>query len=523
MAAGGAALAILAVAIIGVGLSTGSPGANTDPGGRFGDCTVAVFSGAVTGDGRPIIWKNRDVGNHDQRFIYYSSYQRDGMTTFSFIGDCYRNDTTRIYMGANDRGFAIMNSDSYNLGDSLSRGLDDGTLMRLALETCETLADFEAFLDSTNITGRLDCWNIGCLDAGGLAAVYECANHSYCKYDPLDPGAPTPGYVVRANFSLSGRNENRSGLDRFGRASSLIAVRIGSSAIDPYFITTVLMRDLGNVYDDPYPLPYDRSQLNGPEGYIYNWGCTIANRSTSSAVVIRGVRPGENPSLTTIFAILGPPSLSVAFPLWVDSKAVPLCLSDPMGPLVRVLCLERSRRLYDNPNAGLFLNSHYLVDDDDSGVYSYTLPLEAWGMHEADSLVEVWSASSPNWGEIQLAEFTIGEEIFRGFELETADYIWRPQNESEVPARITLGNYPNPFNEGTNIVYSGADPRYPITFEVYDLLGREAARLQGTGSMAGTVYWAGVGENGKDLSSGIYFYTLTNGSRRVSSKMLLMK
>jgi hypothetical protein len=194
-----------------------------------------------------------------------------------------------------------------------------------------------------------------------------------------------------------------------------------------------------------------------------------------------------------------------------------------MGPLVRVLCLERSRRLYDNPNAGLFLNSHYLVDDGGSGVYSYTLPLEAWGMREADSLVEVWSVSSPNWGEIQLAEYSIAEGILRGFVLENADYIWQPHDDSEVPMRIILGNYPNPFNEGTNIVYSGADPRYPITLEVYDLLGRETARLQGIGSIAGTVHWAGVGENGEGLSSGIYFYTLTNGSRRVSSKMLLMK
>jgi hypothetical protein len=39
-----------------------------------------------------------------------------------------------------------------------------GTLMRIALETCSSIEDFESLLDFTYITGRKDCWNFGVLD-----------------------------------------------------------------------------------------------------------------------------------------------------------------------------------------------------------------------------------------------------------------------------------------------------------------------------------------------------------------------
>jgi len=92
------------------------------------------------------------------------------------------------------------------------------------------------------------------------------------------------------------------------------------------------MRDLYNIYDNPYPLPYFGTQAYGPPGYIFDYGCTVANRSTSSAAVIRGVRQNENPNLTTIFAVLGSPHLSLAFPLWPFAAYVPIYLSSPGGP-----------------------------------------------------------------------------------------------------------------------------------------------------------------------------------------------
>jgi hypothetical protein len=270
-----------------------------------GECTIGVFSGSVTSDGRPIIWKNRDVGDADQRYIHCSSYNRDNITTIPFTGNVYRADTTRVYMGANSAGFSIMNSDSYNLNDSLDIGMDDGTLMRIALETCRTIDDFIILLDSTNVIGRKDCWNFGVLDSTGNCALFECSNHSYTEFyvGGDDPG--NPDYLIRANFSVSGNDNPLTGYDKYIRAMSLTDAKIEEDSIDANFVLEKLTRDLHNFIDDPYPLPYSGSQEGGPEGYIFNLWCTIANRNTYSAVVIRGVTDEEPPFITTIFAMLG--------------------------------------------------------------------------------------------------------------------------------------------------------------------------------------------------------------------------
>jgi len=489
----------------------------------LGECTIGVFGGGITADGRPMIWKNRDVGNPDQRFIYCGPYSRDGFTTLAFVGDCYRNDTTRIYMGANECGFAVMNSDSYNLGDSLNHGIDDGTLMRIALETCRTMLDFEALLDSTNTTGRLDCWNFGCLDSTGASALYECANNRYFKYVPQDTGPPSAMYIIRANFSLNG-SVNHTGQDRYNRACSLAANRVVSSPIDAGFVLECLARDLGNIYADPYPLPYNGTQHGGSAGYIYNLGVTICNRSTTSAVVIRGTRGNEPAYITTIFAMLGQPILSVAFPLWVKCGDVPAPLSYPQGAPVIQYCNSRIRLLYDNPQTAYHLNSRYLLDENGHGVYSYTFPLERWGIDQAGSLLGNWSSDPPSTSEVYYEENRIAGVIFTGFYRETAEVINDfPADPAPLPNRIHISNYPNPFNDGTFIHYTGARTEYPVTLRIYDILGREIARIAGNNNSEGTVYWAGKDPDNNSLASGIYLYVLDNGPLTAYNKMLLIK
>jgi hypothetical protein len=491
--------------------------------GIQGECTIAVISGTITVDGRPIIWKNRDVGDPDQRFIYYSPYYRDGIETFAFMGNCYRSDTTRIYMGVNDPGFAIMNSDSYNLDDSLWRGVDDGTLMRLALETCATLADFEHLLDSTNVTGRYDCWNFGCLDATGVSALYECANNRYWKFDPDDPATRTPGFVARANFSLMG-NHNLSGFDRFKRATDLIERHANEAPLDVKFVLGQMARDMANVFDNPYPLPYHRVQLDGPPGYIYNFGCTIANRSTTSAVVIRGVRGTENASLTTMFALLGPPVLSVAFPLWVKAGVVPIYISSPGGAPVYTYCRQRSSKLYDDMSAPFHLNSLSLVNDDRLGVYAYTLRLEAWGIEQADYLLNAWQDNPPSSSDVLWEQSRIARAIFVGFQLETAQYIDDGPGENPVtPEDLSISNYPNPFNQGTRIVYWGGSSRYPMNLQIFDIRGRLVAEISQSGSDYGEIFWSGKNMVGDNVSSGVYLYKLSNGPHEISNKMLILK
>jgi hypothetical protein len=96
-----------------------------------------------------------------------------------------------------------------------------------------------------------------------------------------------------------------------------------------------------------------------------------------------------------------------------------------------------------------------------------------------------------------------------------------------------IQNYPNPFNPVTTIEYSiqakvkskkaneasGFSLRY-ITLNIYDILGREVARLVNENKEPGNY---SVEFDGGNLSSGIYYYKLTAGNFSKIKKMILIK
>lgn len=89
-----------------------------------------------------------------------------------------------------------------------------------------------------------------------------------------------------------------------------------------------------------------------------------------------------------------------------------------------------------------------------------------------------------------------------------------------IPAKFDLlQNYPNPFNPSTKINY---DLPYDakVTLKIIDLSGREVSTLVNEFQMAG--YYT-FNFNSNNLSSGIYFYTLTSNDLVLTKKMLLLK
>jgi photosystem II stability/assembly factor-like uncharacterized protein len=85
-------------------------------------------------------------------------------------------------------------------------------------------------------------------------------------------------------------------------------------------------------------------------------------------------------------------------------------------------------------------------------------------------------------------------------------------------------NYPNPFNPTTSLQYTISSRQF-VTLKVYDLLGREVARLVNEEKPAGTyevIFDSHSGEV-RNLPSGIYFYQLKAGSFTQTKKMILMK
>jgi Secretion system C-terminal sorting domain len=92
--------------------------------------------------------------------------------------------------------------------------------------------------------------------------------------------------------------------------------------------------------------------------------------------------------------------------------------------------------------------------------------------------------------------------------------------QSEVPQSYSISqNYPNPFNPSTHFRIRIAEYGL-VRLTVYDVLGREVQVIVNQQLSPGTYE---VGFDGSDLSSGVYFYTLSANEFVESRKMVLIK
>ena len=94
-----------------------------------------------------------------------------------------------------------------------------------------------------------------------------------------------------------------------------------------------------------------------------------------------------------------------------------------------------------------------------------------------------------------------------------------------TPSEFALSqNYPNPFNPSTEISFS-IDQALDVNLSIYNMLGQKVRTLTDGAKNAGshTVQWNGIDDMGISVSTGIYLYRLTSGSKSVTKKMAFMK
>jgi hypothetical protein len=92
--------------------------------------------------------------------------------------------------------------------------------------------------------------------------------------------------------------------------------------------------------------------------------------------------------------------------------------------------------------------------------------------------------------------------------------------ENPLPVSAELRrNYPNPFNPETVIGYALSVNGY-VKLNVYDILGREVAKLVDEAQRAGehAVRW-----NPGDIAGGVYYYRIQSGTWSATGKMLLIR
>ncbi len=99
-------------------------------------------------------------------------------------------------------------------------------------------------------------------------------------------------------------------------------------------------------------------------------------------------------------------------------------------------------------------------------------------------------------------------------------------NPEDVSSLVTAlsGNYPNPFNPTTSIVFSVKEPAQTV-IDIYNVKGQKIKTLVNSMMSPGnhTVQWNGNDENGNPVSSGVYYYKMRSGKYSNTRKMLLLK
>jgi hypothetical protein len=356
-------------------------------------CTTAVISGSATEDGRPLLWKNRDSSKRQNLLVYAS----DGR--YPFVGLANGDDPAgfQIWAGVNSAGFAIMNSASYNIETADTQ--DEGRFMRFALQSCANLEDFQALLARTDGKARDTSANFGVIDAHGGAAYFEVGRNGFKRFDASDPKEAPGGVLLRTNYSASGDAKLGTGFWRMRRTKRLAEGIEKSGKIDLGSLLKLLARDIGN--DAIGSEPMENRTADSPRWAFT--GDSICRYDTVSCAVVAGVKAGEDPLLSTFWAIPGQPLAGAALPLWVAAGSVPAPLSGAAGAVsVAKACEALCDLLYPDTRGELV---RYMDAGSLCGKLAdlplFLLKLEGNTLEAVASKMDVWRKASPGPDEVR--------------------------------------------------------------------------------------------------------------------------
>lgn len=430
-------------------------------------CTIGAFSKCATTSQKPILWKNRDVSNPDQAVFFFPD------TPYQYLGLVYAGDSTRVWAGINEKGFAIINSNSANIGPGADSGPDDGAIMKYALKTCTSIQEFAYFLDSTNHTGRRVPANFGVFDSTGEATIFEAGGYQYQRFDASKESL---GFILRANYSMSGDTTQRTGHRRYLRGMELVQKGYEQGVLDAQYIIQRVSRDIGGPGFDPYPLPFQDTFGSYPFGFLPTTA-SINRYRTRACVVIVGAK--------MMWTILGEPCVGIALPLFLAAKAVPNLVSGPGVPKICDWAKRMRARIYVGTDLGI--NTFLLAE-----IYQKFLPCETELFAITENRLNHWQNQLPASSEILAFEDSLAQRIVEVYESFDQDF-----------PKIDLISYPivnvtpNPAHQQLRISIKS---KVKIEkFKIYNTLGQKVAEIA-IPPDAESVYWLP-----KQLGFGVYF------------------
>jgi len=361
-------------------------------------CTTAVVSGKATDDGRPLLLKNRDASSIQNRLVYFF----DGKYRFIGLVNSEDKDNKEVWCGFNEFGFGIMNSASYNLKINDTTKISDleGKIMKMALEQCETLEDFEKMLMDLPKPLGVEA-NFGVIDANGGASYYEVDNYKFIKYDANDPGVAPNGYLIRTNFSFAGKDNKGYGYIRYETASEIFARKYEDGKLSFEFLINDVPRCLIHSFTNTDLTENLPEKADNKFVYFRDY---IPRYFTSTAIVVQGVKENESSSLTTMWSILGFPLTSVIIPVWLlDDGSMPKILqaNETNNAPLCDLALKLKDKVFSKQNDASenYLNLAALMNKENSGVRQKLIPIEEEILSKAKEKLSNWRKSEIDQAE----------------------------------------------------------------------------------------------------------------------------
>lgn len=364
-------------------------------------CTTAIISGKYTSNGRAMIWKLRDTGNLENKMRYFS----DGK--YNYVGLINSNDSIgeQVWGGSNAAGLAIMNSASFNvnLDDTTSFKDREGYFMKQVLKSCKTLEDVEKLLNERPKPMGLAA-HFGVIDATGGAAFYEVNNYSFTRFDANDETLAPNGYIIRTNYSFTGRKDIGYGFIRFQTAQDIFYQADAMNRLTPQTIIQDFSRCLKHAV---LGKDFREEYVTVPDGnHFINSGDMITRHESASMILIEGVNNNDPADLSTIWTMAGFPNTCLALPLWVrGGNTLPSVLTAPgdLNCQLNEWALQLKKQCYPIArSAGYkYLNISRLINADGTGIIQKLESFEEDIFRNTNAKLKQWHLNTPSTSEIK--------------------------------------------------------------------------------------------------------------------------
>jgi hypothetical protein len=247
--------------------------------------------------------------------------------------------------------------------------------------------------------------------------------------------------------------------------------------------------------------------------YLYASSSGFTNRTRKTSLSGCGGCHGGNPTNDVTVSITGPDSVTVS---QTATYTLTITKASKTGAGFDI---ATRRGVLAPVSAGMILSGTELTQSSDRSMTSGTISLQfnytAPSTTGTDSLFATGLATNSDAS-------TSGD-----------DWNWAPEKKiivrnsvgiqninSEIPSSFKLEqNFPNPFNPSTKIRFSLPESSF-AKLTVYDVSGKVIDNAF-NGKLNAGVYEYQL--NASNLSTGIYFYTLSAGSNVITKKMILTK